>query len=216
MILSDNVEYCTKPPSVLRAFIDYIFIRRTPGGILCADSIAEMMPMLFGNTVELGGYKKLNYLETATNAKSYVVTNITGDYDDYVDIMDMKYADNSIDSFVCVNVFEHIPDPQKAIQEIYRCLKPGGRIFLVVPFMYPLHGLPNDFYRFSSSSLSNMLVGFDVLRFQHLGGRLSTIASLLQYKPTLLAGCIFFAFSYVFERHGNDCPIEYAVVAEKR
>ena len=214
--MMSNVEYRTKPTSIFKPFIDYIFHRRTPACILCDDAIAELMPALSGNVVELGGYKKLNYSEMATNAKDYIVTNITGDYDDYVDIMDMKYVDNSIDSFVCVNVLEHMPDPQKAMQEIYRCLKPGGQLFLVVPFMYPLHGLPNDFYRFSSSSLLNMLDGFDVLRFQHLGGRLSTIALLLRYKPTLLAGCIFFALSYVFERHGNDCPMEYAVVAEKR
>ena len=216
MIPISNIEYCTTPTSAVKAFIDYICIRRTPACILCDDAMAELMPALSGNVIELGGYKKLNYSEMATNTEDYTVTNITGDYDEYIDIMDMKYADNSIDSFVCVNVLEHIPDPKNAILEIHRCLKPGGRALIIVPFMYPLHGQPHDFYRFSSSALSTMLDRFHTIRFNHIGGRLSMISSLLQYKPTLPMGCIFFMLSCVLERCKNDCPMLYAVVVEKQ
>ena len=34
--------------------------------------------------------------------------------------------DNTFDLFVTQDVFEHIPEPEKALKEIYRCLKPGG------------------------------------------------------------------------------------------
>jgi SAM-dependent methyltransferase len=54
--------------------------------------------------------------------------------DDVVDITDMKiYEDNSVDIFVCSHVLEHIPDDIKAMQELYRILKPGGWGIAMVP-----------------------------------------------------------------------------------
>jgi SAM-dependent methyltransferase len=210
-----DIEFRWKPTSRLSAFIDYLFMRRTPSRILCDDSLTQLAPMLEGTVIELGGYKMLNYSTFAIHAKKYVVTNISGDCDEFVDILNMRYADNSVDSFISANVLEHISDPWKAIQEIHRCLKPSGRLLLVVPFMYYQHGAPNDFYRFSSSALSKMLEGFNILRFEHLGGRLSTISLLLQYKITLPLGCLFFIISCFFEKIPNDCPMLYAVLAER-
>lgn len=214
-MMMNIIEYYTKPISKLKAVSDYVLFRRTPACVLYYDSLIYLYPMLRGDVVELGGYKSLEYSALATNAEEYTVTNISGGYDNFVDIMDMKYLDNSIDSFACVNVLEHINSPQKAIDEIYRCLKPGGRVLLVVPFMYNLHGLPNDYYRFSSSALFDMLKEFKILRFQHLGGRLSTISLLLQYKLTLPMGCLFYIISCFFDKVPNDCPMIYSVVAEK-
>jgi len=215
-IKKSNIEFCVKPNSLLKAFIDYFLMRRTPSRILCDDSLVQLMTMLKGNVIELGGYKKLNYQTFATHTKKYVVTNISGDYDEFVDILNMKYTDNSIDSFVCITTLEHISDPWKAINEIHRCLRPSGRVLLVVPFMYYQHGGPNDFFRFSSSALITILEDFNILRFQHIGGRLSTISLLLQKKSTLPFGLLFFIISWFLEKVPNDCPMLYAVVAEKK
>lgn len=52
----------------------------------------------------------------------------------YMDITDIKLADNSVDVVICVHVLEHVQDDRKAISEIYRVLKPGGAAILQVPF----------------------------------------------------------------------------------
>ena len=214
--LKSKIEFRVKPNSRLRALIDYLFIRSTPSRILCDDCLAQLSPMLRGTVIELGGDKKLNYSTFATHAEKYVVTNISGDYDEFVDMLDMKYADNSIDSFICIAALEHVSDPWKAIHEIYRCLKPSGRVLLVVPFMYYQHGVPDDFYRFTSSALFKMFKDFNILRFQHLGGRLSTISLLLQNRIMLPFGWLFFIVSCFFEKVPNDCPMLYTVIAEKK
>ena len=51
-------------------------------------------------------------------------------------LQEMSFPDNSFDMFITQDVFEHINEPEKAIREIYRCLKPGGKHLFTVP-LYP-------------------------------------------------------------------------------
>lgn len=49
------------------------------------------------------------------------------------DICDLPFADNSYDIIFCNHVLEHIPDDIKAMQELYRVLKPGGMGIFQIP-----------------------------------------------------------------------------------
>lgn len=51
----------------------------------------------------------------------------------YADITNIPFEDNSFDHLICIHVLEHIQDDQKAINEIYRVLKKGGKAILAVP-----------------------------------------------------------------------------------
>jgi len=65
--------------------------------------------------------------------------------DNQVDITDMAcYEDNSFDSFVCSHVLEHVPEDIKAIQELYRVLKPGGWGILMVPIILCIDEIDED------------------------------------------------------------------------
>ncbi|MBI5391540.1 class I SAM-dependent methyltransferase [Candidatus Woesearchaeota archaeon] len=45
----------------------------------------------------------------------------------------LKFKDNYFDFIVCADVLEHIPEDQKAVDEIARILKPNGFLFITVP-----------------------------------------------------------------------------------
>lgn len=49
------------------------------------------------------------------------------------DICNLPFADNQYDVIFCNHVLEHIPDDTKAMQELYRVLKPGGMAILQIP-----------------------------------------------------------------------------------
>jgi SAM-dependent methyltransferase len=49
------------------------------------------------------------------------------------DICDLPFEDNSYDIIFCNHVLEHIPDDTKAMQELFRVLKPGGMAILQIP-----------------------------------------------------------------------------------
>lgn len=49
------------------------------------------------------------------------------------DLCELPFADASFDFAVCVHTLEHVPDDRRALRELYRVLRPGGRAVLQVP-----------------------------------------------------------------------------------
>ncbi len=77
------------------------------------------------------------------------------------DIHKLPIPDNSLDGVICICVLEHVEDPQKAINEIRRTLKPGGKCLLYAPFLHPYHAREGnynykDFYRYSKDGLAHL------------------------------------------------------------
>ena len=62
------------------------------------------------------------------------------------DITEIPKTDASFDAIMCVEVFEHLPEPIKAIQEFARLLKSNGHLILTAPFCSLTHFAPYHFY----------------------------------------------------------------------
>lgn len=62
------------------------------------------------------------------------------------DITAIPEPDGSFDAIMCIEVFEHLPDPLAAIREFSRLLRPGGVVFLTAPFCSLTHFAPYHFY----------------------------------------------------------------------
>jgi SAM-dependent methyltransferase len=78
----------------------------------------------------------------------------------------------SIDTVFMTEVLEHVHKPGEMLQEMRRVLKPGGVLFLTVPFSWPMHELPYDYHRFTPVALRAYLeeASFDVQVIKILGG----------------------------------------------
>lgn len=48
------------------------------------------------------------------------------------DIQNLPHLDNSFYKVTCVSVLEHVPNPKKALAELWRVLKPGGRLLVTL------------------------------------------------------------------------------------
>jgi SAM-dependent methyltransferase len=77
-------------------------------------------------------------------------------------------ADATFDYVVCTEVLEHTLQPFAAIAEINRILRPGGRLFLSVPFNFRIHGPLPDCWRFSEHGLRALLAQFEILELEGL------------------------------------------------
>lgn len=67
--------------------------------------------------------------------------------DVYADAANLPIATASIDAVVCLETLEHVAELELALAEIARVLKPDGRAFLSMPFLYPIHDAPHDHTR---------------------------------------------------------------------
>lgn len=80
------------------------------------------------------------------------------------DITDMKpIPDKSIGLVLNCESLEHIQHPQKAIDEIYRVLRPDGLLILTTVMHFKIHRAPKDYWRFTPDGIEFLLNRFKIL-----------------------------------------------------
>jgi 2-polyprenyl-3-methyl-5-hydroxy-6-metoxy-1,4-benzoquinol methylase len=57
------------------------------------------------------------------------------------DIQQLSFESQSFDTVISCETIEHVPKPRRALEEMHRVLKPGGRLFLTCPNYFNLFGL---------------------------------------------------------------------------
>jgi SAM-dependent methyltransferase len=98
-----------------------------------------------------------------------------------VDVVDLsRYAADSFDLVVVDQVLEHVSDPQRAVAEIHRVLRPGGHCIATTPFLIEVHGYPSDFHRFTGPGLARLFRDYDVVEIDGWGNR-HTVKTIARY-----------------------------------
>lgn len=113
--------------------------------------------------------------------------HITGHDKSNIDLFGTAYSipaeNDSFDSAICTAVLEHLEEPENAIRECHRVLKPGGYAIYSVPFIWHLHEEPRDFFRYSKYGLEYLFkkAGFEVIEVRPLSGFAVTFIQLHLY-----------------------------------
>lgn len=63
---------------------------------------------------------------------------------------------NEYDGIIARSVFEHLENPFVAARAIETALKPGGRFFVQTHQTFPIHGYPQDYFRFTDKALLSL------------------------------------------------------------
>ena len=129
--------------------------------------------------LEIGSGKKVNgkYSYSASHlfpdAKEFIMTDVDPKFGHRV--LDITKSDekDKYDIVLCLNVLEHVYDYNLAIANLRKSLKSGGLLVIAVPFAFPLHDEPNDYWRFTEHTLKIILKEFSHVdisnqRFQKL------------------------------------------------
>lgn len=170
-------------PACAPAQVD-LFTQRT--AILRA--LRETLPDLSGRLLDIGcGSRPYRGVVTAAPGAvtGYVGLDLGRPGYDAPDVawdgMRMPFAGASMACAIATEVFEHCPDPEVVMREAHRVLVPGGLLFLTVPFLWPLHCVPHDEYRYTPFALTRHLsrAGFTRIEVRALGGWDASLAQML-------------------------------------
>jgi SAM-dependent methyltransferase len=96
------------------------------------------------------------------------------------DAQALGVRDASFDVLLCTEVLEHLPEPQRAIDEMFRVLVPGGQLLLTTRFLFPIHDAPHDYFRFTKYGLRHLLRRFEIVELEEETDAVGTLAVLLQ------------------------------------
>jgi len=102
------------------------------------------------------------------------------------DALHLPVKDESLDTVVCTGVLEHVSDPNRAVEEIYRVLKVNGRVFLETPFMQTVHASPGDYFRWTTDGLRRLLCDFEITEIEVVAGPASALAWQFQETMAML------------------------------
>jgi ubiquinone/menaquinone biosynthesis C-methylase UbiE len=146
----------------------------------------------------------------------YITVDINKEFRPTVccDAHNLGLKDKSFDVVICVELLEHCHTPERVMGEIFRILKKKGICILSTRFIYPIHGDPYDFYRFTKNSLSLLFQRFREFKIYPHGNRLACIWDLIVLRITPLK--IFNRIIKIFSNKEDQlCPCGYVVYAEK-
>jgi len=84
------------------------------------------------------------------------------------------------DAVLVTQVLEHVADPARVLSELYRVIRPGGRLYLTVPLVWELHEEPHDYFRYTPHGLRHLVAGagFTVETITPRNGYFTTLAGL--------------------------------------
>jgi SAM-dependent methyltransferase len=102
------------------------------------------------------------------------------------DVLHLPIKGESVQAIVCTGVLEHVRDPHRAVQEICRVLKPGGRSYFEVPFIQTFHASPDDFFRWTAAGLQHVLRPLCIVESQVIAGPASSLAWIFQETMAML------------------------------
>jgi len=135
----------------------------------------------------------------------------------------LPFKDDSIDAVIFFNAIYILKNPERILNEIYRILKPYGKLYLSSPFVFNEAPEPKDYFRFTSIYLKEKLneIKFHVEEIIPIGERFSVITYIVsQRMPNFLKPFIYVPAFYIDgflnkKIRTYRLPLNYFVIAKK-
>lgn len=135
------------------------------------------------------------------------------------DIHDIKWESDYFDFILVTEVLEHLFEPRKAVDEVYRILKPGGTCIFSTRFIHHYHPHPKDYYRFTWDSLDYLFKEFRYLEIFHYGNRIQLLWQIINSgKTRKYFGFLLNIFNPLIARisfKNRNYPLGFVISAQK-
>ncbi len=114
----------------------------------------------------------------------------------------LPFRDGALDGVISTAVLEHVENPEAILAEMRRVVRPGGQVYVEVPFLQGYHPDPIDMRRYTRPGLESKVAeaGFKVIESGVGGGPFSMLAWMLRELPgSMTSGkTAYFVSKFVF------------------
>jgi len=101
----------------------------------------------------------------------------------------LPFKPQSVDAFVSRSVLEHVADPVRVVQHMYRCTRTEGLSLHLIPFLFPFHASPFDFQRYTHKGLALLFKEWEVIEQTNATGPVTLgLISAIECLSILLSG----------------------------
>jgi SAM-dependent methyltransferase len=123
-----------------------------------------------------------------------------GNLDAIADLTALPFAGGCFEACINVVTLEHVRDPENALREIERTLKPGGRLLIVVPHEWEVHQIPHDYFRYTRYGMEHLFqrAGFAEWKIEPVGGYFRLMSRRLLNGLQFFPGPLFFVAALFF------------------
>ena len=129
---------------------------------ICAETLPIQEPIYEFGSLQVPGQEGFADLRPFFPSKEYVGTDIREGLgvDMIQDLHNINLPPKSVGTVISMDTFEHVEYPRKAIEQIYKILKPGGMFILSSHLRAKIHCYPNDYWRFTPECFKSLLKPF--------------------------------------------------------
>ena len=92
------------------------------------------------------------------------------------DAHQLPFHSSHFDLIVCTSLLEHVRCPDRVVEEMFRCVKPGGLVYVEIPFLLGYHADPHDFQRYTIQGFRCRFRNFDITEVGVCAGPFSVLA----------------------------------------
>lgn len=155
------------------------------------------------------------YAEYFPNRTSSDIEDREG-VDVVADAHDLPFEDNSFEVILCSEVLEHLHTPEKAIAEMRRVLEPGGALILTTRFMFPMHDVPHDYFRYTESGMKHLFRNWEILElvpetknFETMAVLIHRMAFMMEFRGGIVTRTFLFLLAKFVKKLGFLIKKEY-------
>jgi SAM-dependent methyltransferase len=131
---------------------------------LCAQTLVCPEPIVEVGALQVAGQEEIADLRPLFPGKAYIGCDMQPGpgVDRVEDVHQLSFRSSEVGTFILADTLEHVSDPLRAMREIHRCLRDDGVVIYSSVMHFPVHGYPNDYWRFTPEAFRALAAEFPV------------------------------------------------------
>jgi len=138
---------------------------------IVAETLPSEEPIYEFGSLQVAGQEGFADLRPLFPGKTYIGADMRQGLgvDRILDLHGINLPSETVGTVLCFDTLEHVEDPRRAVEEMFRILRPGGVLVITSVMDFHIHDHPHDYWRFTPDAFRSLLRPFTQIWVQSAG-----------------------------------------------